>query len=38
MQKRNELLHGFDGRGMGHWNARGHEVAAQVVAARLCPR
>lgn len=38
MQKRNELLHGFDGRGMGHWNALGHEVAAQIVAARLCPR
>ena len=38
MQKRGELLHGFDGRGMGHWNARGHEVAAQIVAARLCPK
>lgn len=37
MQKRNQLLHGFDGRGMGHWNALGHEVAAQIVAGRLCP-
>jgi hypothetical protein len=37
MQPRGELLHGFDGGGMGHWNARGHDVASEIIAARLCP-
>jgi hypothetical protein len=38
MQKRKQLLHGFDGRGMGHWNPLGHETAAQIIAGRLCPK
>ena len=36
MQGGSELLHGFDGRGLGHWNARGHRVAADIIAASLC--
>jgi hypothetical protein len=36
MQRRGELLHGFDGRGLGHWNTRGHRVAADIIAASLC--
>ena len=30
------FLHGFDGRGMGHWNADGHSLAGKLIAARLC--
>lgn len=31
-------LHGFPNTrlGFGHWNARGHALAAQLVAERLC--
>lgn len=36
MQARGELLHGFDGKGMGHWNARGHDVASEIIAEELC--
>ena len=32
-----EFLHGFgDRRGDGHWNARGHRVAGELIAAELC--
>lgn len=30
------LLHGFDGRGMGHWNQTGHRLAGKIIAAKLC--
>lgn len=32
----NEFLHGFDGRGMGHWNATGHRLGGQIMAQRIC--
>jgi len=33
------FLHGFDQDiGNGHWNAAGHQVAANVIAQRLCSR
>lgn len=36
--KTGAYLHGFPNtrRGFGHWNARGHALAAQIVAERLC--
>jgi len=30
-----KLLHGFDGKGEGHFNADGHRVAANAIARRL---
>lgn len=30
------LLHGFDGRGTGHWNRQGHRLAGNIIANRLC--
>lgn len=34
------FLHGFGNTawGRGHWNELGHELAARLIAARLCPR
>ncbi len=29
------LLHGFQQRSVGHWNATGHGLAAQLIVARL---
>ena len=34
--RQDRLLHGFDGRGQGHWNETGHRLAGELVAARLC--
>jgi hypothetical protein len=30
------FLHGFKNPGFGHWNAEGHRVAGELMAARLC--
>jgi hypothetical protein len=30
-------LHGFDGQGLGHWNADGHREAGRLIARYLCP-
>jgi hypothetical protein len=30
------FLHGFDGKGRGHWNSEGHRLAAEIIAPNLC--
>ena len=30
------FLHGFDGKGNGHWNGLGHQVAGELIARELC--
>ncbi len=30
------FLHGFDGKGNGHWNADGHRIAGELITKRLC--
>lgn len=30
------LLHGFDGKGNGHWNNLGHRVAGELIAGEFC--
>ncbi len=30
------FLHGFDGRGDGHWNEIGHELAGRTIASAVC--
>jgi len=34
-QSTGNLLHGFDGRGQGHFNINGHKVAADSISGRL---
>jgi len=37
-EKKQVYFHGFDGTGLGkgHWNAAGHQAAAELIARRLC--
>ncbi len=30
------FLHGFDGKGNGHWNNLGHRVAGELIATEIC--
>ena len=30
------FLHGFDGKGNGHWNQLGHRVPGELIAAEFC--
>jgi hypothetical protein len=30
------FLHGFDGRGAGHWNREGHRLGGTIIAKRIC--
>lgn len=32
------FLHGFDGKGRGHWNSEGHRLAGELIAQKLCER
>ncbi len=32
------FLHGFDGKGRGHWNSEGHRLAGEIIAQKLCER
>lgn len=33
---RGEILHGFDRRGVGHWNRAGHRLAGTIISQKLC--
>jgi len=35
-QTHDEYLHGFNGKGKGHWNERGHEVAGKTISEWIC--
>ena len=37
-ERTGEFLHGFENTqpGFGHWNAAGHRLAAELIAARMC--
>ncbi len=35
-QTHNEYLHGFNGKGKGHWNERGHQVAGKAISEWIC--
>ena len=37
-ERKNVFLHGFENSsfGVGHWNAKGHQLAGKIIASRLC--
>jgi hypothetical protein len=35
-QEQRQPVHGFDGRGAGHWNEVGHRLAGELTAGKLC--
>jgi lysophospholipase L1-like esterase len=35
-ERHGAFLYGFDGKGRGHWNSEGHQLAGEIIAPNLC--